>query len=304
MWGATTESEFSMVTIDDITTVSESNQNRADVSVFDFKSNAVHVILDGNGDPWFLAKDVCNVLGTHTKDIRAILDEDEVRKIPNVDSIDIGGISTKNGGKAPLIVSEPGLYNLIAHSRKPEAKPFQRWVTHEVLPAIRKTGGYNTTATLGQLVDNPDMVIALAMKVKEERAARELAETALHDFTSPAGSYDLKTAAKILNRTDSIKTGANRLAKWLVANNWCYRQKDGKHDLLTPYQKTVEAGWLEVRAYKPFTDAKGNTHRSVQVRITGRGLNRIRLLMLAGVQPDVQSMVGGVAVDLFAEIED
>lgn len=293
-----------MVTIDDITTVSESNQNRADVSVFDFKSNAVHVILDGNGDPWFLAKDVCNVLGTHTKDIRAILDEDEVRKIPNVDSIDIGGISTKNGGKAPLIVSEPGLYNLIAHSRKPEAKPFQRWVTHEVLPAIRKTGGYNTTATLGQLVDNPDMVIALAMKVKEERAARELAETALHDFTSPAGSYDLKTAAKILNRTDSIKTGANRLAKWLVANNWCYRQKDGKHDLLTPYQKTVEAGWLEVRAYKPFTDAKGNTHRSVQVRITGRGLNRIRLLMLAGVQPDVQSMVGGVAVDLFAEIED
>lgn len=293
-----------MVTIDNITTVSESSQTRADVSVFDFKSNAVHVILDGNGDPWFLAKDVCNVLGLSTSNLRRVVDEDEIRPIPNVYTVHIGGISTKNGGKAPLIVSEPGLYNLISHSRKPEAKPFQRWVNHEVLPTIRRTGGYNTAASMERLVDNPDMVIALAMKVKEERAARELAETALHDFTSPAGSYDLKTAAKILNRTDSIKTGANRLAKWLVANNWCYRQKDGKHDLLTPYQKTVEAGWLEVRAYKPFVDAKGNTHRSVQVRITGRGLNRIRLLMLAGVQPDVQSMVGGVAVDLFAEIED
>lgn len=292
-----------MVTIDDITTVSESSQTRADVSVFDFKSNAVHVILDGNGDPWFLAKDVCNVLGLSTSNLRRVVDEDEIRPIPNVYTVHIGGISTKNGGKAPLIVSEPGLYNLISHSRKPEAKPFQRWVNHEVLPTIRRTGGYNTAASMERLVENPDMVIALAMKVKEERAARELAETALHDFTSPAGSYDLKTAAKILNRTDGIKTGANRLAKWLVANNWCYRQEDGKHDLLTPYQKTVEAGWLEVRAYKPFTDAKGNTHRSVQVRVTGRGLNRIRLLMLAGVQPDVQSMVGGVAVDLFGEIE-
>lgn len=273
------------------------------VSVFNFKDAAVRVFIDENGGPWFIAKDVCDILGIATNHLREKgrgLDDDEITNLPNRE---IGGISTENGGKAPLIVSEPGLYKLIMRSRKPVAKPFQRWVTHDVLPAIRRTGGYNTTASLERLVENPDMVIALANKVKEERAARELAETALHDFTSPAGSYDLKTAAKILNRTDGIKTGANRLAKWLAANNWCYRQKDGKHDLLTPYQKTVEAGWLEVRAYKPFVDAKGNTHRSVQVRITGRGLNRIRLLMLAGVRPDVQSMVGGVAVDLFEEIE-
>ena len=137
-----------MVTIDNITTVSESSQTRADVSVFDFKSNAVHVILDGNGDPWFLAKDVCNVLGVRTNNIRAIVDEDEVRPIPNDYSVVIGGISTENGGKAPLIVSEPGLYKLIMRSRKPVAKPFQRWVTHDVLPAIRRTGGYNMKASL------------------------------------------------------------------------------------------------------------------------------------------------------------
>ena len=292
-----------MVTIDNITTVSESSQTRADVSVFDFKSNAVHVILDGNGDPWFLAKDVCNVLGLSTSNLRRVVDEDEIRPIPNVYTVHIGVISTKNGGKAPLIVSEPGLYNLISHSRKPEAKPFQRWVNHEVLPTIRRTGGYNTAASMERLVDNPDMVIALAMKVKEERAARELAETALHDFTSPAGTYDLKTAAKILNRTPGIKTGANRLAKWLEAHDWCYREKDGKHDLLTPYQRAVEAGWLEVRAYQPFTDSSGKTHRRVQVRITGRGLERIRLLMLTDMQPDSISTVGGREIGLFEELE-
>ena len=292
-----------MVTIDNITTVSESNQNHADVSVFDFKSNAVHVILDGNGDPWFLAKDVCNVLGVRTNNIRSIVDEDEVRPIPNDYSVVIGGISTENGGKAPLIVSEPGLYKLIMRSRKPVAKPFQRWVTHDVLPAIRRTGGYNMKASLEALATSPDMVIALANKVKEERAARELAETALHDFTSPAGTYDLKTAAKILNRTPGIKTGANRLAKWLEAHDWCYREKDGKHDLLTPYQRAVEAGWLEVRAYQPFTDSSGKTHRRVQVRITGRGLERIRLLMLTDMQPDSISTVGGREIGLFEELE-
>ena len=273
------------------------------MSVFDFKSNAVHVILDGNGDPWFLAKDVCNVLGVRTNNIRAIVDEDEVRPIPNDYSVVIGGISTENGGKAPLIVSEPGLYKLIMRSRKPVAKPFQRWVTHDVLPAIRRTGGYNMKASLEALATSPDMVIALANKVKEERAARELAETALHDFTDPAGTYDLKTAAKILNRTPGIKTGANRLAKWLEAHDWCYREKDGKHDLLTPYQRAVEAGWLEVRAYQPFTDSSGKTHRRVQVRITGRGLERIRLLMLTDMQPDSISTVGGREIGLFEELE-
>lgn len=263
------------------------------VSVFNFKDAAVRVFIDENGGPWFIAKDVCDILGINTTHVRRGLDDDEVLTLPN----------WKGKGVAPLIISESGLYSLTLKSRKPVAKPFQRWVTHDVLPAIRRTGGYNTTASLERLVENPDMVIALANKVKEERAARELAETALHDFTSPAGSYDLKTAAKILNRTPGIKTGANRLAKWLVANDWCYRQKDGKHELLAPYQKTVEAGWLEVRAYKPFTDAKGNTHRSVQVRVTGRGLERIRLLMLAGMQPDVQSLVGGREVDLFEEFE-
>lgn len=266
------------------------------VSAFDFNGCQVRIITIEEGTIWFCARDIANALG-YKDTVNAIKSHCKGVAIHHP-------LQTAGGIQKVRFITEGDVYRLIVSSKLPEAQKFEHWLFDEVVPTIRRTGGYNTSASLERLVDNPDMVIALAMKVKEERAARELAETALHDFTSPAGSYDLKTAAKILNRTDGIKTGANRLAKWLVANNWCYRQKDGKHDLLTPYQKTVEAGWLEVRAYKPFTDAKGNTHRSVQVRVTGRGLNRIRLLMLAGVRPDVQSMVGGVAVDLFEEIED
>lgn len=268
----------------------------SNMSTFDFNGCQVRIINAEEGTIWFCARDIANALG-YSNSNKAIKDHCHgvTNRYPIIDAL--------GRTQETKFITEGDVYRLIVSSKLPEAQKFEHWLFDEVVPTIRQTGGYNMKASLEALATSPDMVIALAMKVKEERAARELAETALHDFTSPAGSYDLKTAAKILNRTDGIKTGANRLAKWLVANNWCYRQKDGKHDLLTPYQKTVEAGWLEVRAYKPFVDAKGNTHRSVQVRITGRGLNRIRLLMLAGVRPDVQSMVGGVAVDLFEEIE-
>lgn len=90
------------------------------VQPFEFKGNQVRVLTDGDGAPWFIAKDVCDILGTHTKDIRATLDEDE---ISNVDTIDIGGFSTvidvSNGGRSPIIISEPGLYRLVMRSRKP-----------------------------------------------------------------------------------------------------------------------------------------------------------------------------------------
>ena len=88
-----------------------------------------------NDEPWFVAKDVCDLLGVATNHLREEgrgLDDDEVSSLPN----------WEGRGSAPLIVSEPGLYKLIMRSRKPEAKAFQRWVTHEVLPALRRDGAY------------------------------------------------------------------------------------------------------------------------------------------------------------------
>ena len=94
---------------------------------------SVRVVMQG-GEPWFVAKDVCECLDIgNSRDAVAALDEDE----KGVDSID-----TPGGAQEMSIISEPGLYSLILRSRKPEAKAFKRWVTHDILPSLRKTGGY------------------------------------------------------------------------------------------------------------------------------------------------------------------
>lgn len=117
---------------------------------------------------WFVAKDVCEALGLRTDNLRTILDADEVGELPGKPAIEAnpyiigvdsaGGsagsdnVQTRsNGGRTPLIISEPGLYSLILKSRKPEAKAFKRWVTHDVLPAIRKTGAYGLDKVMQKL---------------------------------------------------------------------------------------------------------------------------------------------------------
>ena len=92
-------------------------------------------VTDRDGDLWFVAKDVCDALGIATNHLREEgrgLDYDEVSTLPH----------WEGKGASPLIVSEAGLYSLVMRSRKPEAKEFRRWVTHEVIPSIRRTGGY------------------------------------------------------------------------------------------------------------------------------------------------------------------
>jgi len=105
-----------------------------DLVKFDFKGNSVTTITDAKGNPWFVAKEVCGVLGyKDSHDGTKYLDKDELSTCPDNSSGQVRHI---------LIINESGLYTLILRSRKPEAKEFRKWVTSEVLPAIRKTGGY------------------------------------------------------------------------------------------------------------------------------------------------------------------
>ena len=118
--------------------------------------------LSIDGEPWFVAKDVCDALGVATNHLREEgrgLDEDEVLSLPN----------WEGRGSAPLIISEPGLYKLVMRSRKPEAKAFQRWVTHDVLPAIRRHGAYATPDTLDRMIVDPEFGIRLLTELRDER---------------------------------------------------------------------------------------------------------------------------------------
>lgn len=106
-----------------------------EIQTFNFNNATMRTLTDENGEPWFVAKDVCNILGIDTNHLREALDDDEITNLRNSEV-------WNQPGRAPLTISEPGLYKLIMRSRKQEAKEFQRWVAHEVLPTIRKTGGY------------------------------------------------------------------------------------------------------------------------------------------------------------------
>ncbi|MEB4814601.1 DNA-binding protein [Bacillus thuringiensis] len=127
----------------------------------------VRTVVQGE-DVWFVAQDVCDVLGINKqRDAYSRLDEDE-RGAVLVDTL--GGQQNVNA------INESGLYSLILRSRKPQAKAFKKWVTSEVLPSIRKHGAYMTPNTINALLQDPDLIIGLASQLKQEQQARQIAE--------------------------------------------------------------------------------------------------------------------------------
>lgn len=115
------------------------------------------------GEPWFVAKDVCSCLGLDTSNLSKLLDEDEKGTY---------SIRTLGGPQEMSCVSEPGLYSLLLRSRKPEAKAFKRWVTHDILPSIRKSGGYMTAKP----DDTPETILARAVLIAQDTLKRVEAE--------------------------------------------------------------------------------------------------------------------------------
>ena len=122
-----------------------------------------------NGEPWFVANDICYALDlTNTTMAMSRLDDDERTKF------NLGRQGEAN------VVNEFGLYNLVLASRKPEAKQFKRWITHDVIPTIRRHGAYMTDGIIERTLQDPDYLIQLATTLKEERVKRQLAEAENH----------------------------------------------------------------------------------------------------------------------------
>lgn len=132
-------------------------------------------VVERDGEPWFVAKDVCDVLGLIPRDSVRYLDDDEKTKVPF--SQVSPNVSSNHAGpprQPVLIINEPGLYSLILRSRKPQAKEFKRWVTHEVLPTIRKTGAYiDPASALAESVASGDIDTLLELAQASVNAAKE-----------------------------------------------------------------------------------------------------------------------------------
>lgn len=236
-----------------------------EIQTFNFNAATLRTLTDENGEPWFSGQDACNILDTGTNHLREYLDEDE---ITNIRTTDIG----QNGGKAPVFISEPGLYKLIIRSRKPGAKEFQRWVTHEVLPTIRKHGAYMAQQTLDKALTSPDFLIQLATRLKEEQEkvkALEPKAQALDAFTDVEDKLLVRDAAKVLSNSGT-PISEKQLREWMASNDWIYKSNGSWHATA----KHCTAGHLVmVMSTKHGTKADGATFAfPPTVRITRKGL--------------------------------
>lgn len=199
-----------------------------EIQTFSFNDATLRTLTDESGGPWFVAKDICDILEIRTNNLRTILEPDEITELSNDYNIDIA----QNGGKAPLIISESGLYSLVLKSRKPEAKGFKRWITHEVLPSIRKHGIYATETTVDRILSDPEFGIRLLTNLKNERAKRIEAENqvkelapkakALEDFVNVPDALLVREAAKLLSNAGT-PIGEKELRGWLSQHGWMYR---------------------------------------------------------------------------------
>lgn len=127
-----------------------------------------------NDEPWFMARDVCDALGLQDTSMAiAPLDEDEKCKPKS-------GLGLR--GRAPWLISESGLYRLMMRSDKPQARPFQRWVTREVLPAIRKRWAYMTQAVAEAVIEDPTVALRLALAQKDDELANHKRQIELHTY--------------------------------------------------------------------------------------------------------------------------
>lgn len=236
-----------------------------EIQRFDFKGAALRALTNKAGEPWFVLKDCMIILdlGNPTETVK-MFDDDEFSTTEVIDSI--------GRRQQAYIISEPGLYRLVMRSRKPEAKEFQRWVTHEVLPSIRKHGAYMTQQTLDKALTSPDFLIQLATKLKEEQEkVKELEPKAqaLDDFTSVEGAKLIRDAAKILSNAGT-PIGEKRLREWMADNGWIYRHNGCWH----ASQSHVNAHHLrEVESQKHGTHKDGTSFAfPPTVRITRKGL--------------------------------
>jgi len=248
------------------------------LAVFRYSGQDVRTV-DVDGTAWFVALDVARILGySAPAAMTRTLDEDEKG---------VRSLHTPGGEQLLAVVSEAGLYSAILRSRIPEAKPFKRWVTHEVLPAIRATGTYNPETSVERVMPH-NFASALRELLQEveshDETRAELAEAlpraeAWDAIVSASGDYSVGDAAKILAR-DGIPTGPTRLFNQLHDIKWTFR---GPDRAWRAYAERVEKGYLTEKASFHFHPGTGErVIDPPQVRVTVKGLERLRQRLHVG----------------------
>lgn len=230
-----------------------SNENFGDVRT---------VVKDG--EPWFVAVDMCRALDiSNHKDAIKRLDDDEKS---GVDLTDPHGRV-----QFTKIINEPGLYSLILRSRKPEAKKFKRWITHEVIPSIRKYGGYIDGQEEMSDIELLSKALLIAKRQIEERdkliEEMEPAQIFTDAVSASENSIHVGDLAK-LAKQNGVDTGQQRLFEWLRDNKFLIKRKGSDWNM--PTQQSMERELFEIKE-TVFENSEGRTFTHRTPLVTGKG---------------------------------
>lgn len=239
-----------------------------EIQTFDFDGSGIRT-LTIDDEPYFVGKDVAQVLGYKdtTNAMKAHVDLEDSRGWQ---------ITTPSGIQTMKVINESGLYSLILGSKLPEAKRFKRWVTSEVLPALRKHGVYANAQTAEKLISDPDFLIRTFQALKEEREARrqlELQNAQMKPKALFAEAVETSSTsiligdmAKLL-RQNGVEVGQRRLFDWLRTNGWLMKTGESRN---MPTQKAMEKGYFEIRE-RTISNPDGSVRITKTTKVTGKG---------------------------------
>ena len=223
----------------------------------------LRAVKDKNGEPWFVAVDICKALDIRTDTVRKIVDAEDISET-NPNSVGVAG------GRNPIIVNESGFYTLVLKSRKPEAKAFQRWVTHEVLPSIRKKGGYIAAAP----DETPEQIMARAVLLAQDTIERQKAQieelkpkALFADAVAESdGTCLVGELAKML-RQNGVQIGQNRLFEKLRQDGYLGKTGSNRN---VPTQRAMEMGLFRIKETS-ITHSDGHITVQRTAKVTGKG---------------------------------
>lgn len=241
----------------------------SDIKLFSSSEFGSVRVVAINGEPYFVGKDIAKVLG-YSNSRKALSD--------HVDEEDKGvtKCDTLGGAQEMVVVNESGLYSLILSSKLPTAKKFKHWVTSEILPAVRKHGAYMTPETIEKTLNDPDFIIGLATKLKEEQErSRTLAAENLRmkpkeifaDAVSVSEDAILIGALAKILKGNGVDIGQKRLFKWMRDEG--YLIKSGR-DVNAPTQRSMNLGLFKVKE-RTINNPDGSTRLTRTTLVTGKG---------------------------------
>lgn len=246
-----------------------------ELKVFDNPEFGEIRTVDIDNEPWFVGKDVASILGYKdtVNALKAHVDDEDKRGWQ---------ITTPSGTQQMTIINESGLYALVLSSKLPTAKAFKRWITHDVIPSIRKHGAYMTPEKLQEAILNPDMMIQLCQQLKDEQEkntvlrAKNSALVVENQIMAPKADYfdELVDRNLLTNFTEAAKQlniKRRTFISFLIDKKYLYRDKKGN---LLPYASAKTAGLFEV---KESMNEKTNW-TDCQTLLTPKGMETFRLL--------------------------